>query len=163
MLPGTEHLPPCLVFEAGEFTLAQRLGGRAMNPVEKLAIVHSVGSLQPGRLRFERSALCRSWRRSVICTDRRLRTGTWIRHTSSGHRLISAGSSQILTSPRDSAIHFRFTRERQRATRRQRSDRPLTRARPRHWQTDLRTCGPSVCSRSKSSPVRSPRAHSPRL
>ena len=48
MLPGTEHLPPCLVFEAGAFTLAQRLGGRAMAPGEKLAIVHAVGSLQLG-------------------------------------------------------------------------------------------------------------------
>ena len=56
MLPGSEDLPPCLVFEAGAFTLAQRLGGE-MSPVEKLATVHAVGSLLPDLLRFERMAV----------------------------------------------------------------------------------------------------------
>ena len=59
MLPGTEQLPPCLVFETGAYTLAQRLGGRAMAPVQKLATVHEVGSLLPSRLRFEHGVLCR--------------------------------------------------------------------------------------------------------
>ena len=37
-----EGTPECLVFEGGSYTLAQRLGGRPMSPVERRATVYGV-------------------------------------------------------------------------------------------------------------------------
>ena len=41
-LTGKNGFPPCLVLEAGSFTLEHRLGGRRPTPVEQRALVHSV-------------------------------------------------------------------------------------------------------------------------
>ena len=42
--PGTEELPPCLVFEAGQSTLAAKLAETSLPSAERRDLVHSVGT-----------------------------------------------------------------------------------------------------------------------